>query len=405
MRWDDIQILGRIHELENGESGFLLSGFSLMEKIRVSPPADPQADARLFAKELLLARDAGYLLFTEHPHPGLFADPRTDAHYWLQQIGDIQLTLSGRDRGLGRQVLKELPDPDEDDGRNIASLTLQEVADAIGGTYSPAQLHRFLRDSGVADDYLADLVGTTSSETMYSLLENLHEGGSPGRRLLRSFLGRWLSNRLQSWPDLAVRKQVLTHLAQQGWHLKVDRLVVGDQLPAPSDPRLIVGPIVATIVRTDLVGSTQLRKNLGESAWADRRDEHYATLRRLLEDYGGTEINDLGDGLLVWFTSPVSAVQFSQHAFSQSAGKQMAMRIAVDAGECTIAEPPDSLDGLTLARVERLVARTAPNELLVSDSVRALAGTMHITFRVKNVELADFGPMNAHVVEQSAESL
>jgi len=401
MRWDDIQILRRIHELENGESGYLRTGFSLMEKIRTSPPSDPQADARLFAKELLLARDAGYLLFNEQPHPGLYADPRTDAHYWLQQVGDIELTLAGRDRALGRVVLNEPPDPDEDDNRNIASLTLQEVADAIGGTYAPMQLQRFLRDSGVPDGYLTALDATTSPEVMYSLLENLHEGGSATRRLLRTFLGRWLSNRLQIWPDLTVRKQVLRHLAQQGWHLKVDRLVIGDQVPAPTDPRLIVGPIVATVVRTDIVGSTQLRKNLGEAAWADRRDEHYATLRRLLEDYGGTEINDLGDGLLVWFTSPVAAVRFGQHAFSEAAGKQMPMRIAIDAGECTIADPPETLDGLALARVERLVARTSPDELLVSDSVKSLTDRMRINFSAKDVELADFGAMKAYTVERS----
>jgi class 3 adenylate cyclase len=400
MRWDDIQILRKIHELENGESGALLNGFTLMEKIRTSPPIDPQRDAKLFAKELLLARQSGYLDFNDQRYIGQLADPMTNGHYWLQQIGDIHLTLEGRERALGRVVYNDPPDPDEDDGRNIASLTLHEVAAAIGNTYSPAQLETFLRDSAIPDEHLASLAGSTSEELMSSLLEHLHEGGSAARRLLRTFLGRWLSNRLHSWPDLAVRRTVLRHLAQQGWHLTVNRLVVGDQVPAPADPRLIDGPVVATVVRTDVVGSTQLRKKLGEVEWANRRDGHYSSLRRLLEDYGGTEINDLGDGLLVWFTSPVAAVRFSQSAFTEASAAHIPMRIAIDAGECTILDPPDRLDGLPLARVERLLARTGPDELLISDAVKGLVGPLPLGFLAKDVELADFGAMRAHVVER-----
>jgi len=397
MRWDDVQILRQIHELENGESGFLLSGYSLMEKIRPSVPTDPIRDANLFAKELLLARSAGCVDFNDQAYSGPLANPASNGHLWLQQIRDISLTLPGRDRALGRLVIANPPDPSEDDGRNIASLTLQEIADAIGATYSPRQVEAFLTDSGLTDEYLAQMRGSSSAELMQSLLENLNAGGSAARRLLRTFLGSWLSNRLHSWPDLATRRKVMTHLAQQGWHLRGDRLIVGEQLPAPDDPHVIQGPIVATVVRTDIAGSTQLRKSMGEAPWSDLRDEHYTSLRRLLEDYRGTEINDLGDGLLIWFASPVGAVRFATAAVDEAVKIQLTIRVAIDTGECRLLDPTNDLDGLPLARVERLAARTAPGEVLISDSVRPLVRGLE-PFQTKNVELPDFGPMIAYVV-------
>ena len=395
MRWDDIQILRRIHDLENAEAGYLLSGFSLMERIKPSPAADPIRDANLFAKELVLASEAGYIQFNDQAHGRPPSDPFTTGHYWLQEIRDIRLTLAGRDRALGRVVLVEPPDPNEDDGRNISSLTLDEVAEAIGRTYSLPQLERFLSDSGIPTEQLGRIVGSTPAERMSCLLENLHEGGSADRRLLRTFLGQWLSNRLHSWPDLETRKTVMTHLAQQGWHIAAARLVIGDQLPAPVDPLLMTGSIVATVVRTDVAGSTQMRKAVGEAVWADRRDSHYSSLRRLLEDYRGIEINDLGDGLLTWFASPREAVAFAQAAMAEAVATSLPIRIAVDSGECKILPPPTMLEGLPLARVERLAARTAPGEILLSDSVKPLLTGAAIPLQDKSVELADFGRMNA----------
>ncbi len=398
MRWDDIQILKALHHLENSESGYLLNGFVLMEKIRPSVPADIGLDANLFAKELVLARTAGYIEFNDQARGGHLADPWINGHYWLQQIRDIRLTLSGRDRALGRILLYPPPDPAEDDGRNISTLTLREVATAIGASYSLPQLRQFLSDSGLPPFPTIDEGSASSAEVLLSLLEDLHAGGSAGRRALRVFIGSWLSNRLHSWPSLETRKSVLTHLGQQGWHLHGDRIVVGEQVAAPLDPRHLSGPIVATVVRTDVAASTQMRRTLGETAWADRRDEHYSSLRRLLEDYQGNEINDLGDGLLTWFASPVEAVRFAIAAMNEAETMTLAIRIAIDCGECKVLEPSNLLDGLVLARVERLVARASPHEVLISNSVRPLLGDAAPVLSSKDVELADFGPMTAYLV-------
>ena len=64
---------------------------------------DQASDPSALAHELLIARDAGYLTFEDSFYGGSHrVDPRVDAHYWLQQIGNIQLTLAGRDRAFRR---------------------------------------------------------------------------------------------------------------------------------------------------------------------------------------------------------------------------------------------------------------------------------------------------------------
>jgi hypothetical protein len=62
---------------------------------------------------------------------------------------NIKLTLTGRDRARCRVFQEEPPDPEEDDGRIITGLTMEEIARSIGNVYTAAQLPRYLRDSGI----------------------------------------------------------------------------------------------------------------------------------------------------------------------------------------------------------------------------------------------------------------
>src|SRR5438045_3841331 len=91
-RWDDLQILRQIDELEEGEPVALMTGFSLMNRARPGADLDHQRDPQPFAHELILARDADLLTFDDRTYHGQpLADPRTNAHLWLQQIRDIAL--------------------------------------------------------------------------------------------------------------------------------------------------------------------------------------------------------------------------------------------------------------------------------------------------------------------------
>jgi len=230
MRWDDLQLLKLIYELEEAEIGVLGSGFLLMQRMAAGEPLDPNRDYQPFARELILARRAGYIDFKDQPGFNMvFPNPETDPNSWLQQVRDIRLTLPGRDRALGREVIRPLPDPSEDNDSPITGLTLEEIAREIGNTYTGSQLPRFLRESGIPEEFVPAEVTGSKWEYVMAVLERLHDGGSSARRELRVFIGSWLERRLHTWPQDDLRKRIVAQLAQQGWRVRDGRLVIGER--------------------------------------------------------------------------------------------------------------------------------------------------------------------------------
>ena len=232
MRWDDLQLLRLIDECEtNGQTGHLASGYSLMQLASGGQPIDWNQDPRIFARELLLASDAGYLEWKGPFLPGIRPlDPLADAQQWLQQINDVRLKLAGRDRARGLEIRRPLPDPDEDDDRPITGMTLEEIARVIGETYTAAQLPRYLRESGIPEQFIQTEATGNKWEYVLGLLEALHDGGSAGRRALRRFIGGWLEGRYHTPPRPDVRKRTVALLAAQGWHVDDGRLVIGERI-------------------------------------------------------------------------------------------------------------------------------------------------------------------------------
>ena len=135
---------------------------------------------------MLLARAAGYLEWIDPFNPGIrVLNPVTEAQQWLHQIHDICLTLDGRDRARGRVIQRQLSDPDEDDGRPIRRMTLEEIARAIDDTYTGSQLPRYLRESGIPEEFIPAEVTGSKWEYVLGIFEALHDGGSAARRALR----------------------------------------------------------------------------------------------------------------------------------------------------------------------------------------------------------------------------
>lgn len=234
MRWDDLQLLKLIDECEEKETGSLSSGFQLMERARGGRQLDYQRDPTTFAHELLIAREAGLLNFDDNGYGPRIADPRYDAHQWLQQIRDVRLTVSGRDRARGRVIITPLPDPEQDDGRMITGYVLEEIARALGETYTMSQLPRFLNDSGIPAEFVTEPHTESKWQYVQAILESMLVGGSGARRALRTFIGAWLSGELHAPPGDRDRRKIVALLAQQGWHVKNGLLVIGERIPSAS---------------------------------------------------------------------------------------------------------------------------------------------------------------------------
>ncbi len=149
--------------------------------------------------------------------------------------------MAGRDRARGRKILKPLPSPDEDDDRPIAGMTLEDIARAIGDAYTGSQLPKFLRDSGIPSEFIQAPPTGSKWEYVMAVLEHLHDGGSDARRALRNFIGRWLINKLHTWPRDDARQRIIASLAQQGWHIRDETLVIGEQQTAHPGALLPLG--------------------------------------------------------------------------------------------------------------------------------------------------------------------
>lgn len=241
IHWDDIEILKLIDALQKEGGRALSDGRQLFERASAGQNLYSKEHRSAFARELLLARSAGLVHFELAPQIGRQAPPRVDDYEFLDTLREIQLTPFGRDRAIGRVVLVPPPDPSEDDGRPIAALTLEEISRSIAERYSNAQLVPFLVESGIDRDDVAGDV-QPSSNLVQSTLLGLLEGGSARRRVLRRFLGAWLSDELHTGPlTVEQRDRLLIDLARQGWHLRDGRLVAGDRIipqrhaPAPAD--------------------------------------------------------------------------------------------------------------------------------------------------------------------------
>jgi len=228
VHWDDLDLLRTIDALEDSEPVSLTNGFFLMQRAANGVQLDHSQDQRAFVWELLVAAHDDLVTWDPRGVSQQYSDPFTDTNAWLQQIRDVRLTIRGRDRARGRVVLLLPPDPDEDDGRQIMGLTLEEIALDLGESLLPSQLRRYLRDSGIPDESLGASDGTDKGQYLLAVFENLHNGGSAARRALRIFLGSWLENRQPVGPRPDAQRRIVAQLARQGWFVKEGRLVVGD---------------------------------------------------------------------------------------------------------------------------------------------------------------------------------
>lgn len=241
IHWDDVEILKLVNALQQDSGRPLSDARQLFERASGGQSLYSKEHRAAFARELLLARDAGLIHFDLAPQIGRHAPPRVEDYEFLDTLRDIQLTPFGRDRALGRVIIVPPPEPSEDDGRTIAALTLEEISRAIAERYSNVQLVTFLVESGIdRDDVAGDI--QPSWNLVQSTLLGLLDGGSARRRVLRRFLGAWLSDELHTGPRTVEQcDQLLADLARQGWHLRGGRLVVGERIvphrnaPGPAD--------------------------------------------------------------------------------------------------------------------------------------------------------------------------
>jgi predicted ATPase/class 3 adenylate cyclase len=132
----------------------------------------------------------------------------------------------------------------------------------------------------------------------------------------------------------------------------------------------------ATVVFTDLVGSTELATRLGHEAYEAVRRAHFGMLRMAAAIHQGREVKSTGDGLLFTFASAAEAVacmirmQQMVESAARRHGGEPRIRIGASCGETS--QDGNDIFGLTVVEAARLCAAASPSQILVSDVLRAL---------------------------------
>jgi class 3 adenylate cyclase len=136
--------------------------------------------------------------------------------------------------------------------------------------------------------------------------------------------------------------------------------------------------VLATVLFTDIVGSTRRAVELGDYAWKDLLARHNGIVREQLQRYRGREVNTSGDGFLAMFDGPARAVRCAQ-AIGQAVKKiGLQVRAGVHTGECHMLG--DDVGGIAVHIGARIGALAGADEVLVSGTVRDLVAGSGIRF-------------------------
>jgi class 3 adenylate cyclase/alpha-beta hydrolase superfamily lysophospholipase len=175
---------------------------------------------------------------------------------------------------------------------------------------------------------------------------------------------------------------------------EIEELVTGTR-PAPQPNR-----VLATVLVTDIVGSTERARALGDRGWADLLVRHRAAVRRELEHFRGREVDTAGDGFLVTFDGPARAIRCALAIRRAMHALGVALRTGVHTGECELLG--DRIAGIAVHTSARISALAAPNEVLVSATVRDLVSGSGIVFEDRGEhELKGVGERRIYAVAEA----
>jgi class 3 adenylate cyclase len=139
-----------------------------------------------------------------------------------------------------------------------------------------------------------------------------------------------------------------------------------------------VDRFLATMLFTDLVGSTKTAARLGDRRWQQVLDEHDALVMQELKLHRGDLVKSTGDGILAVFDAPVRAIRCAQAIRERLSQLNLAVRVGIHTGE--IGRSSNDVSGIAVHLTARVMALAEGDEILVSRTVRELVVGSGITF-------------------------
>jgi class 3 adenylate cyclase len=143
--------------------------------------------------------------------------------------------------------------------------------------------------------------------------------------------------------------------------------------PVPDPDR-----VLATVLFTDLVGSTEKAVELGDRRWRELLSSHHALVRRELARFRGREVDTAGDGFLATFDGPARAIRCGVTIRDAVDALGLELRAGLHTGECEVLG--DKVAGIAVHTGARISGIARPGEVLVSATVRDLVAGSGIEF-------------------------
>ncbi len=136
--------------------------------------------------------------------------------------------------------------------------------------------------------------------------------------------------------------------------------------------------VLATVMFTDIVGSTELAAKLGDQGWLDLRGAHNALVRQLIQRFRGREIQTTGDGFLATFDGPARAVRCGVEIAAAVRSLGLEVRVGLHTGEVEL--DGDAVGGIAVHLAQRVMATADAGRVMVSSTVKELVTGSGIDF-------------------------
>ncbi|HEY1564180.1 MAG TPA: adenylate/guanylate cyclase domain-containing protein [Gaiellaceae bacterium] len=255
-----------------------------------------------------------------------------------------------------------------------------------------------------------ELAPSASHEDWEPLATMIRQGASPGAARDLELMSRQIDVR-HALPAIQVPTLVLNrtdehpfqvasaqHLAEQISHARHVQLPGSDHLLAVGDPEGLAdrihlflaetwaelpegsepSTVLATVLFTDIVGSTEKMAELGDRRWRELLHDHHNAVRRQLARFRGVEMDTAGDGFFARFDGPGRAIQCAQAITAAVAQLGIQVRAGLHTGECEVAD--GKVAGIAVSIGARIASAANPSEVLVSSTVKDLVAGSGLTF-------------------------
>jgi len=144
------------------------------------------------------------------------------------------------------------------------------------------------------------------------------------------------------------------------------------------DEDAVLDRVLATVMFTDIIASTEMASRLGDQDWLELVRRHHATVRSFLARFRGREIDTAGDGFFSTFDGPARGVRCAQHITQAVRPLGLEVRAGVHTGEVQTVD--GKVGGLGVVIGARVGALAGPSEVLVSQTVKDLTAGSGLVF-------------------------